>query len=164
MNQFVEWFGYTPARLAIISGLLDFRQKLIETGLSGFQWLSGSFVEDVETLRQRPPGDIDVVSVVHRPQASAEDEDWIALVQGDSAYLFDTEQIKEDFKCDTYWIDLNEPVEDIVNLTRYWIGLFSHQRESSLWKGMMAVELDLQQDNDARALLQLKIDSGSLHP
>ena len=39
MHQFVEWFGYSHARLAIISGLLDFRQKLIETGLSGFQWL-----------------------------------------------------------------------------------------------------------------------------
>lgn len=160
MEQFVEWFGSTPARLVILNGLLDFRQRLMEMGLSGFQWLSGSFVEDIETLQQRPPGDIDVVSVISRPPDFTEDETWSFLI-GENGYLFDQEIVKEQFKCDAYWIDLNEPVEDTVDSTRYWIGLFSHQRETSLWKGMMAVELDLQQDTSARALLQSKSVSGT---
>ena len=30
----------------------------------------------------------------------------------------------------------------IVDDTKYWFGLFSHQRNSSLWKGMLSISLD----------------------
>ena len=38
-------------RKAIMRGLLDYRRQLATIGLqAGFQWLSGSFMEDIETL------------------------------------------------------------------------------------------------------------------
>lgn len=157
MPQFVEWFGYNRARLDILGRLLDYRELLTATGVVGFQWLSGSFVEDVEKLRQRPPGDVDIVSVVHRPPNATDDTDWISFLGGASGYLFKNKEIKRVFGCDGYVIDLNDQVEDVVDLTRYWIGLFSHQRDTSFWKGMMAVELNQQMDSQARTVLQAKL-------
>jgi hypothetical protein len=49
-------------------------------------------------------------------------------------------------------VDLDKKPFLIVDDTRYWFGLFSHQRVTSLWKGMLSVSL--QSDDDAaRSLL-----------
>jgi hypothetical protein len=39
-------------------------------------------------------------------------------------------------------IDLSLEAEDIVNPTRYYLGLFSHRRVDDLWKGMLQVRLE----------------------
>jgi len=59
----VERFATTPERIRILDGLLRFRADLHQTGIvSGFQWLDGSFMEQVEILEHRPPRDLDVVN------------------------------------------------------------------------------------------------------
>ncbi|MGI4885468.1 MAG: DUF6932 family protein [Janthinobacterium lividum] len=154
MKEFVERFGTSPERQKIIWGLLDYRANLMACGLTGFQWLSGSFVEDVESIRGRPPKDIDVVSVINRPSGIASDEKWIEFLDGEyGILLIDSEAMKNAFHCDAHTIDMNEPGIDIVNLTRFWFGLFSHQRVTSAWKGMVAVELNAQQDTEARSIM-----------
>jgi hypothetical protein len=43
-------------RKEIFRGLLKYRKELASLGLvAGFQWLSGSFMEDIETLEKRGP-------------------------------------------------------------------------------------------------------------
>lgn len=59
----VERFSTTPERIKILQGFLQFRAFLHELGVtSGFQWLDGSFMEQVELLESRSPNDIDVVT------------------------------------------------------------------------------------------------------
>jgi hypothetical protein len=59
----VRPLGTTPARLTILDGFLQFRQRLRAAGLAvGFQWLNGSFLQDVERFEGRDPGDLDVVT------------------------------------------------------------------------------------------------------
>src|SRR5438552_1910212 len=56
--------GTTPERCAILGKFLDFRDRPRSEGLTnGFQWLDGSFLEDVETRESRPPKDLDLVTV-----------------------------------------------------------------------------------------------------
>lgn len=63
-------FGTSGERRHVLQGWLAHRAALHHLGLvSGFQWIDGSFVEDVETLRGRAPNDVDVVSFVDAPAA-----------------------------------------------------------------------------------------------
>ena len=62
-------FGFSAERRGILRGWLGMRAALRQLGYaSGFQWLDGSFMEDAETFRGRPPGDIDVVSFLEASQ------------------------------------------------------------------------------------------------
>ena len=50
-----------------MAGFLDFRALLHSLGINtGFQWLDGSFMENVELLEQRAPKDIDVVTLSYQ--------------------------------------------------------------------------------------------------
>jgi hypothetical protein len=67
MSDVVLRFGNSPERIAILDGLLSYRLALTTAGMvDGFQWLDGSFTEDVETLQRRSPNDIDVVTIASR--------------------------------------------------------------------------------------------------
>ena len=139
-------------RKAIMRGLLEYRQQLATVGLqTGFQWLSGSFMEDIETLESRPPKDIDLVTFVHRPAAvRADTDDWQAFV---NQPLLNPKQAKAAFRCDCHFVDLDVDPTSIVSQTRYWFGLFSHRRDG-LWKGMLQVPLVVSADDtDALALV-----------
>ena len=69
-------------RQEIFRGLLNYREQLSSLGLnSGFQWLSGSFLEDIETLEARHPRDVDLVTFCRRPKESCDDEAWELFVK-----------------------------------------------------------------------------------
>ena len=140
-------------RKAIMLGLLGYRQQLATVGLqTGFQWLSGSFMEDIETLESRHPEDIDLVTFVHRPAAVRADPDWHRFFLANQP-LLDPKQVKATFRCDGYVVGLDEDPTGIVSQTRYWFGLFSHRR-SGLWKGMLQLPLAVSADDtDALALV-----------
>jgi hypothetical protein len=144
-------YATSPKRIKILTGLLEYRKALAAIGISdGFQWLDGSFVEDVEMLRSRPPGDIDLVTFAHRP---VQDEDeWALIVEGNE-HLFDPEQTKATFHCDAYFVDMSLTPELVVGDTAYWYGLFSHQRgAAATWKGMIRVSL-VSDDEEAEIFL-----------
>jgi len=152
MTDVVRRFATTTERVAMVSGLMDYRESLISAGIDdGFQWLDGSFVEDVENLRARPPGDVDVVTFAHRPTAHSSVDAWNVFVSVNTD-LFDPRVNKSRYRCDAYFIDLNLGPKILVNSTRYWFGLFSHQRATALWKGMLQVPL---QSDDAAARMIL---------
>ena len=54
--------------------------------------------------------------------------------------------MKPIFKCDVQFVDLDTQSENVVNLTRFWFGLFSHRR-GGLWKGLLQVPLAVTQDD-----------------
>ena len=140
--EIVGRFGTSQDRIIILRGLLDYRAALASVGIvQGFQWIDGSFVEDCETIRQRPPGDVDVITFAWRPGGYTDLSDWSPFVFQHSDF-FDADRTKAIFKCHAYYIDLNKPPNLIALDTTYFNSLFSHQRDSMLWKGMLALDLN----------------------
>jgi hypothetical protein len=80
-------------------------------------------------------------------------EEKMALVVA-NLDIFDSQSAKAAFYCDAYFVDLTVKPLLLVDNTRYWFGLFSHQRETSLWKGMLQVPI-ASDDAAALALLDL---------
>ncbi|MGQ4274979.1 DUF6932 family protein [Terrihabitans sp. B22-R8] len=142
--------GTTPQRVALLQGLAAYRTALRKAGFAeGFQWIDGSFVEDVETLKKRPPNDIDVVTFAALPSSPTEQ----AEIFEKHGMLFDPGETKRIFQCDAYFVDLAKPPALLVKDTCYWFGLFGHQRVTSLWKGM--IEVPLSSDDE---LLQFVVE------
>ena len=145
LKDVVMRFSTTPERRAIVGGFLRYRAVLREMGLvSGFQWLDGSFMEDVETLEQRAPNDIDVVSFVHVAEFAPGTTDPSTLM-GPAA--------KVQFKVDAYFVELDalEP-RQLASLSAYWYSMWAHRRNHA-WKGYLQVELAADEDADAMAWL-----------
>jgi len=157
LEEVVETFCTSPERAAILRGLLAFREALRAEGFeAGFQWLDGSFVEDCERVKGRPPGDVDVVNLLHRPPAKMVGEDWETFVNDRIDTLFDPSWTKANFACDAYFIDLDSTPALIADFSAYWIGLFSHQRDTFRWKGMLRVDFG-GDDASAADLLAAKV-------
>jgi hypothetical protein len=152
LSEVVARFANTPDRIEIFRGLLGYRQLLRDAGITdGFQWIDGSYVEDCERNRGRSPSDIDLVTFAKRPSGCADKTIWGDFVKKNAA-LFTPIEIKRQHRCDAYFVDLDLPGETIVANTKYWFGLFSHQRSSFLWKGLLTIPL---QADDQIALASL---------
>ena len=144
-------FGTTEPRRRIVTGLLGFRAALHGLGLvDGFQWIDGSFLENVEVIEERDPQDVDLVTFFHTPEGQNQE----ALLQV-SPRLFDPRATKEDYCVDAYFVQLNGSVpEALVAQSTYWNSLWSHRRNGN-WKGYLRVELAPTDDPAARANLDL---------
>ena len=159
MSAVVIHFATSTERILILEGMLRYREYLLSTGIeNGFQWLDGSFVEDCESTRSRPPKDIDLVTFAERPAGYTADKDWDTFCDKHWEHAFDPDAIKAAYSCDAYYVDLSISAQFLVRRTRYWFGLFSHQRGTNVWKGMIEVPL-LSDDDDARKLLKGLISS-----
>jgi hypothetical protein len=135
-------------RIEIFKGFLRFRSHLNSIGLTdGFQWLSGSFVDNIEVIENRPPGDVDVVTFFYRPAAVKADRDMRQFSVTNRG-TFDARVTKLQYKVDAYYVDLDVvPTTAIVDSTKYWFGLFSHRRRTHEWKGLLRVPLMVSQDD-----------------
>ena len=149
MLTFCERFGDTSERRAILRGLLNLRDALRGLGIvKGFQWLDGSFVEDVERLRSRAPADIDVVTFC----AFGDTEQQRLLESIDPA------KAKETYMVDHYFVQTDgqtDPERASADLTRwaaYWYSMWAHQRDTQRWKGFASVLLS---SNDVQARMWL---------
>lgn len=151
MHQVIDTFSFTERRKAILRGLLRYREALYQTGISrGFQWIDGSFIEDVETLERRDPNDLDVVTFFHLPQGM--DQRELLQKHGD---LFKLEQLKKKYQVDGYTCLLGEPMESRhVQQVSYWYSMWSHRRDRS-WKGFLQVGLSKSEDELASKTLDL---------
>ena len=145
----VERFATTPERDQLLHDLLDYRSALYAVGIiEGFQWINGSFVENVE-VRPRPdkeprPYDIDVVTFYH-PQ---EDEPPELLD------LFNPAVTKDRYNIDAYYVTLDVPLDaDLVEAIAYWHGMWSTRRDDQTPKGFVQVELNPEHDLEAREAL-----------
>ena len=148
LEQLVERFLTTTERSVLIRGFLDYRAALHQIGITtGFQWVNGSFVEEVEDWEENPhsPNDIDVVTFYYPPAA----EEWQVLP------LFYAEETKSRFHVDAQGIRLGIPLtEGIVADIAYYYGLWSHRRKDRAWKGFVQVDLSPGLDDLARQILE----------
>ncbi len=147
-TEVVTTFSTTPERQSILHGWLAHRAALRSLGfMRGFQWLDGSFVE------KKDPRDLDIVTFIYRPLGIG-DANALARLIGANLNVFLRPRVKATYKLDFFPIDLDGSPEAIVNLTRYYTGLFSHRRGDEIWKGMLQVRLEDAAD-DAAALAAL---------
>ncbi len=130
-------FGTSPERRAILQGLLNFRDRLRSEGLTnGFQWLDGSFLEDTETREGRAPKDLDLVTVYW-----GYDPDFQTRLASKFPAFANRSLSKGTYGLDHYNLDAGFSPAMVLDVTRYWILLFSHNRQG-IWKGMLRIELD----------------------
>lgn len=141
--------GTTAKRRAILGKFLDFRDRLSAEGLrNGFQWLDGSFLEDVETRESRSPEDLDLVTVywgydlTFQAGLGTRFREFASPVLSKAAYCLDH-----------YNFDAGFHPTVTLEQTRYWVLLFSHNRQG-VWKGMLRIELNTP-DEDAAARQEL---------
>lgn len=137
-------FGSTLERRRILTSWLDLRGLMRQAGFNAaFQWVDGSFLEDIEQTQQRPPRDVDVITFYWPPTP-----DFNTGVVADYPELVDHDEIKARFSVDHYFVDLSAHPIRTVDMTAYWCGLFSHRRDG-VWKGLLRIELGPQVDDDA---------------
>ena len=145
-TQLVERFATSQPRIAILQGLLGYRQALALQGIvEGFQWIDGSFVENCEVIRGRPPSDIDVVTFMFIPAGC----DQRKLVP-----LFTPDLTKSNFKVDAYAMYLGRPCDAVyTRRIAYWYSMWSHRKTNDVWKGFLQIDLAPSQDADAEILI-----------
>lgn len=152
--ELVQRFATTLERKELLAKLIAYRQLLASGGyVAGYQFINGSFVENVELIRGRPPGDIDVVSFLEIPQIYQSDLNvWAA-----TGFPFWRDEVadrpknKGRFSLDTFAIPLSSA--GYRNFT-YWHGLFSHQRDTFAGKGYIVIPIDARADSDVLAELE----------
>jgi hypothetical protein len=149
--EVVHALSFSEGRKTILRGWLLHRKALRAIGFGdGFQWIDGSFVE-----KGKEPKDIDVVAFFRRPPNARTAAELLKHRQANLA-IFSRAQVKSVFHVDFMPIDLQGTPEVLVDLTRYYTGLFSHRRENFLWKGMLQVPMDGSDDQDALDFLGLE--------
>lgn len=142
--ELCQQLGTSPERRKILSRFLDFRERLTSEGLTtGFQWLDGSFLEDVEAREGRSPRDLDVVTVYWECDILFQQRLMASFPE-----FADPSLAKANFSLDHYPLDASYSPKTTVDWTSYWISLFSHNR-LAVWKGMLRVELNTVADDSA---------------
>lgn len=153
LTDFVLRFGQTQPRGVVLDGFLKYRAALHAAGLvSGFQWVDGSFLENVEILETRAPNDIDVVTFFDLPAGKSQMD-----IQQQFPDLFPTtrgahQKLKDTYCVDAYYEHLGKAPSRLVRQSSYWYSMWSHRRNQA-WKGY--VQIDLAPTDDALAIAQL---------
>ena len=172
VDHFVERFASSAARAEILQGFLDHRAALHQAGIiTGYQWLDGSFAEDIEGLELRPPNDLDVVTFYPFVDAQREQE-----LLTEFPHVFDSQYSKDAFRIDAYFYPIGvASTRSMIRWIVYWYSMWSHRRSMTgrsvrrrgssrsgfsrvnLWKGFLEVDLLPNRDACARNLLELMI-------
>lgn len=148
--DFLKHFSGTLARIELLEGFLEYRKALHGIGIvSGFQWINGSFAENIELLEGRDPRDIDCVTFYVMPDR--EDEESLYYK---NPHIFNHNEVKSTFHVDSYYITIEDTLtqEMIENIT-YWYSMWSHRRDL-VWKGFIQLDIDPAQDKEAHRLLE----------
>jgi hypothetical protein len=148
--ELCQKFSTSNDRIKILQNFILFREKMCSLGIvSGFQWLDGSFLENIEVIEGRSPRDLDVVTFYSG--LSTEEEENLEECFPEFIYC---ELSKKKYLIDHYSVDYNYKPEATVEQTRYWIQLFTHNR-LGVWKGILKISLNTPED-DQLALAYLK--------
>jgi len=107
-------------------------------------------------LKSRPPNDIDVVTFYYLPPNQTQ-----RTLLNAYPNLFDRSYIKNKYRVDAYFIDLNSIApEKLISKSAYWYGVWSHQRKSLLWKGYLQIDLSPTDDHIALDNLNRMMNRG----
>ena len=153
----IDRFSTSPQRIDILQGLLRLRAAFHAAGLvSGFQWVNGSFLEQVEALEYRSPNDVDVVTYFDLPTGVSE-----ASLVARVPEIFDHDVVKATYQVDHYPAVLGKPTDAFqIRQISYWYSMWSHRRDG-VWKGFIQVSLDPTEDILALQTLAAKLAAGT---
>ncbi|GEP93654.1 hypothetical protein CTE07_52990 [Chitinophaga terrae (ex Kim and Jung 2007)] len=113
--------------------------------LYGFQLVDGSFVEDIEKLEGRAPNDVDLLTFYHSIPIPVQKQILQSFPEFSSP-----REAKLAYKVDHYAIDYGCNPDFCFEVTRYWMQLFTHNR-NGIWKGIIRLPLNTPID-DQQAL------------
>lgn len=154
LSEFVLRFATSAKRQQILSGFLRHRNRLHTAGLKlGFQWIDGSFLENIEINESRDPNDLDVVTFFSLPVGSTQQQVVARAPDAFPMTLAERATFKTAFLVDPYFVSLGSRAPLLVSQSAYWYSMWSHRRDAT-WKGYLQVDLDPQED--ALAAIQLK--------
>ena len=146
--ELVDRFATSPTRSEILQGFFNYRADLNSLGIErGFQWINGSFVENVEIDEDREsqsPGDIDVVTFYYPPNTHI------------SAYshMFDRKRAKAAYHVDAFGFQLDHPLTPVhVRIISYWYSMWSYSRKDFQPKGFLRMDLE-EEDTIAQQTLE----------
>lgn len=132
--ELCKHYGNSAHRIAILKGFLAFRLELNRFNVvDGFQWIDGSFTENIEVSESRPPKDIDVVTFYGRIDVNT--------ILTSFPEFSDPVLSKSKYLVDHYPVDYMYRPDVTVEQTRYWLQLFSHNR-LGIWKGILRLSLN----------------------
>jgi hypothetical protein len=147
--ELVQRFATSSQRVEILKGFINFRERLQSQGLiAGFQWLDGSFLEDIEKQENRAPNDLDLITFYYGYDQLFQTHLYQQLPE-----FRDRDLAKQNFGLDHFGFDTGLHPEITIEITRYWVQIFTHNR-NKVWKGMVRIELNTPVD-DAVALQSL---------
>lgn len=157
VTEVIDRFATSAKRCEILLGWLTFRAEVHKLGIvAGYQWLDGSFCEDL-THARREPNDIDIVTFAQPPLLTGDAaQSFLDRVAETRPDLTDPRQTKQRYLCDAYWVQLSD-ADANAEVVHYWYGLFSHRRGDDTWKGMVQVPLDPSNDKNAERALKLAV-------
>lgn len=143
-------FSTSKERIEILKGLINFRKRMNDVGIiKGFQWIDGSFLENIEVTESRSPNDLDIVTFYGGLTPSEQSN-----IRATFPEFANPAIAKKTFKLDHYPVDYSYQPDVTVEMTRYWIQLFTHNR-NSIWKGILRLSINTPID-DQHALDYLK--------
>ena len=149
LTECVTRLGSSSVRRSILDGLMRYRNRLHRLGLvDGFQWLDGSFMEDVKRRERRDPRDVDVVTFYRLPPGRSQADFFAA----DPSLFVDRPGIRSSFFVDGYFENLATNTRRLVERAAYWYSVWSHSRDFT-WKGFVQIDLSPQEDATAVATL-----------
>jgi len=130
-------FSTSAVRIQILKNFILFRQRMTALGIVyGFQWLDGSFLENIEVSEARPPKDLDVVTFFGGLSIADQTNIRATFPEFSNPGL-----AKNNFQLDHYPVDYSYHPDVTIENTRYWIQLFTHNRVG-VWKGILKLSLN----------------------
>jgi hypothetical protein len=139
-------FSTSNQRIQILTNFVAFRQRMNAMNIvKGFQWLDGSFLEDIEAAENRPPQDLDVVTFYGGFTIAEQTNFKVTFPEFTIPSL-----AKNNYLLDHYAVDYCYSPDVTVEQTRYWLQLFTHNR-LGVWKGILRLPLNTTID-DQQAL------------
>lgn len=150
MDGFVDMFSLSDHRNRLLVKFLEYRNLWYQAGIhQGFQWIDGSFMENIELLEDRGPKDIDVVTFASIPAAISQETPPEAC-----GLLFDHAHCKHRYHVDAYFVQTGNVVNEYtIKLVSYWYSVWSHRRDNT-WKGFIQIPLDKHLDGEVLSRLQ----------
>lgn len=157
IETFTERFPDSYQRRTFLRELLTFRGQLRACGeVHGFQWIAGSFVEQIENSDHnrgpRSPHDIDIINFVS-PQNEITKTKLAEFMTAKLRRNYDEQPL-----CDVRFLELTLEGDILAHEFRhlmYLCGFYCHQKRSERWKGVVQIPLENDEaDQSARRILE----------
>ena len=80
------------------------------------------------------------MTVFDRPAGLKDNKRWANAMMPHAA-LFDPGYCKATYFCEAFYIDLGIDGQQVASQSAFWFSLFSHQRDTFRWKGLVRCPL-----------------------